>query len=92
MVARHDSWRAMQQLLHEGVCHAIGVSNFEISHLEALRLADGCAIRPAVNQIELHPCVDLFASSCANVDTCTDLQNITQPNIRQTVTITAVLR
>ena len=54
-VNRHESWRALQELQASGRIHAIGVSNFEISHLEALRLAPTTTVKPAVNQIELHP-------------------------------------
>jgi 2,5-diketo-D-gluconate reductase A len=48
-----ESWRAMQDLLAEGLTRAIGVSNFLPEHLD--RLADATATVPAVNQIELHP-------------------------------------
>ncbi|WP_270170780.1 aldo/keto reductase [Paenibacillus sp. SYP-B4298] len=48
-----DSWRAMVKLYEEGYVRAIGVSNFQSRHLEALQQL--CPIIPAVNQIELHP-------------------------------------
>jgi 2,5-diketo-D-gluconate reductase A len=48
-----ESWRAMQDLLAEGLTRAIGVSNFLPEHLD--RLAAETTIVPAVNQIELHP-------------------------------------
>lgn len=48
-----DSWRALERLKEDGKVRAIGVSNFEIPHLE--RLLAETAIVPAVNQIELHP-------------------------------------
>jgi len=48
-----ESWRAMQKLYEEGLVRAIGVSNFNVHHLEAL-IADSGFI-PAVNQVELHP-------------------------------------
>ena len=54
-VNRHESWRALQELQKGGRVHAIGVSNFEISHLEALRQAPTTTVMPAVNQIEVHP-------------------------------------
>jgi diketogulonate reductase-like aldo/keto reductase len=53
--ARLDSWRALEDLRQEGVCRAIGVSNYTIRHLEELRGASRTA--PAVNQVELHPWV-----------------------------------
>ena len=48
-----DVWRALEQVHGEGRARAIGVSNFQIGHLE--RLLDEGGIRPAVNQIEVHP-------------------------------------
>jgi diketogulonate reductase-like aldo/keto reductase len=50
---RLRSWRALERILAEGRCRAIGVSNFMIRHLEEL-LAHAQS-PPAVNQIELHP-------------------------------------
>ncbi len=50
-----DTWRALEKLYKDGWVRAIGVSNFQIHHLEDL-LAD-CEIRPMVNQVELHPCL-----------------------------------
>src|SRR5215469_3752344 len=50
---RLHSWRALERILGEGRCRAIGVSNFMVHHLEEiLRHAH---VPPAVNQIELHP-------------------------------------
>jgi diketogulonate reductase-like aldo/keto reductase len=48
-----ESYRAMERLYKEGRIKAIGVSNFNIPHLERLR--SECEITPMVNQIELHP-------------------------------------
>jgi len=48
-----DSWRALNELLEEGSVRAIGVSNFEPDHIDAVIEATGTT--PAVNQIELHP-------------------------------------
>ncbi len=51
--ARKDSWRALGEIYKTGKAKAIGVSNYEISHLkEAASYSD---IMPAVNQIEFHP-------------------------------------
>ncbi len=50
---RLDSWRALERLLREGRCRAIGVSNFMVHHLNELVAAS--EIVPAVNQFELHP-------------------------------------
>lgn len=51
--AYKESWLALEHLYQEGKIRAIGVSNFQVHHLE--RLASYSTIQPAVNQIELHP-------------------------------------
>ncbi len=48
-----ETWRALEKLYQDGRVRAIGVSNFNISHLETLQ--QECAIVPMVNQVELHP-------------------------------------
>ncbi|MDR2925174.1 MAG: aldo/keto reductase [Azoarcus sp.] len=48
-----DSWRALIALKNEGRVRSIGVSNFQISHLQ--HLLDETGVVPSVNQIELHP-------------------------------------
>ena len=48
-----ESWRAFERLLSDGRVLSIGVSNFEIAHLE--RLLAETDVTPAVNQVELHP-------------------------------------
>jgi 2,5-diketo-D-gluconate reductase A len=48
-----ETWKAMEGLLDGGGVRAIGVSNFQVAHLQ--RLIDGASVVPAVNQIELHP-------------------------------------
>ncbi|HEX4362080.1 MAG TPA: aldo/keto reductase [Pseudonocardia sp.] len=48
-----DTWKGFEKLLADGKARSIGVSNFEVSHLE--RLAKETDTVPAVNQIELHP-------------------------------------
>lgn len=50
-----DTWREMQKLLEGGRVRSIGVSNFQIAHLEKLLGDKGTTVVPAVNQIELHP-------------------------------------
>lgn len=47
------TWRAMEALYHQGKARAIGVSNFEIPQLE--KLYQYATVRPAVNQVEIHP-------------------------------------
>lgn len=48
-----DAWRAMEKLYRDGRVRAIGVSNFQIHHLEDL-MADA-AIKPMINQVEFPP-------------------------------------
>ena len=50
---RKDTWRAMERLAEEGVCKAIGISNYMKHHLQ--EILSHCNIPPAVNQIELSP-------------------------------------
>ena len=50
---RLQSWRALEHIIGEGRCRAIGVSNYMVHHLE--ELMSRARIPPAVNQIELHP-------------------------------------
>ncbi|KIV84347.1 hypothetical protein PV11_00131 [Exophiala sideris] len=49
------TWQEMQKLLDTGKVRNIGVSNFQIRHLERLVADPSCNVVPAVNQIELHP-------------------------------------
>jgi 2,5-diketo-D-gluconate reductase A len=48
-----ETWRAFERIYAEGRARAIGVSNFQIPHLE--RLLAETDVVPAVNQIEAHP-------------------------------------
>ncbi|CAN9502720.1 unnamed protein product [Ophioblennius macclurei] len=50
---RAETWRALEKLYEEGVCRAIGVSNFLVKHLEQLQ--EDCSVTPHVNQVEYHP-------------------------------------
>ena len=47
------SWKAMQELYHQGKIRAIGVANFQPDRVMDLIMNSGFA--PAVNQIETHP-------------------------------------
>ncbi|QOR47709.1 aldo/keto reductase [Trueperella pecoris] len=47
------TYRVMEEFVASGQARAIGVSNFEIHHLE--KLLSGVSIKPAVNQVEIHP-------------------------------------
>jgi len=48
-----ETWRSLELAYDAGLCRAIGVSNYEIDHLE--ELFDTCSVKPHVNQIEFHP-------------------------------------
>ncbi|RYG89225.1 aldo/keto reductase [Loktanella sp. IMCC34160] len=50
---RIDQWRALLRLKEAGKARSVGVSNFNIGHLEEIRAA-GLPL-PDANQIELHP-------------------------------------
>ncbi len=50
---RLESWRALERLLDDKRVRAIGVSNFMPHHLD--ELMKHARVKPAVNQIELHP-------------------------------------
>jgi 2,5-diketo-D-gluconate reductase A len=48
-----STWKTLEEFQREGRARSIGVSNFQIEHLQ--RLADEADVVPAVNQIERHP-------------------------------------
>jgi 2,5-diketo-D-gluconate reductase A len=48
-----STWRTLGEFLSDGRAKAIGVSNFEVDHLE--RLAAETGLLPDVNQVEVHP-------------------------------------
>jgi 2,5-diketo-D-gluconate reductase A len=48
-----STWKTLEEFQRDGRARSIGVSNFQVGHLQ--RLADESDVVPAVNQIELHP-------------------------------------
>jgi len=48
-----STWKTLEEFRTDGRARSIGVSNFQVAHLE--RLAAETDTVPAVNQIELHP-------------------------------------
>jgi diketogulonate reductase-like aldo/keto reductase len=52
-VTLHDTWNAMERLVENGSCKAIGVSDFTIERLE--EIVRSARIMPAVLQVEAHP-------------------------------------
>ncbi|MGH3444924.1 MAG: aldo/keto reductase, partial [Nocardioidaceae bacterium] len=61
-----DTWRALERLYHDGRVRAIGVSNFEPDHLQALMKT--AEVTPAINQVELHPYLQQQAIRHTNAD------------------------
>lgn len=51
--ANAETWRALEELYHDGTLKAIGVSNFLVHHLESLLKT--AKVTPFVNQIRLAP-------------------------------------
>ncbi|MBD3255505.1 MAG: aldo/keto reductase [Candidatus Lokiarchaeota archaeon] len=50
---RHETWKALEELLEENKVRAIGVSNFTINHLK--ELIEQSSTVPSVNQVEFNP-------------------------------------
>ncbi|RKN30179.1 aldo/keto reductase [Micromonospora musae] len=48
-----STWKTLEEFQRDGRARSIGVSNFQVPHLE--RLATEAQVVPAVNQIEVHP-------------------------------------
>ncbi|MUN63763.1 aldo/keto reductase [Kocuria sediminis] len=48
-----ETWKAMIEIRDAGLTRAIGVSNFQVPHLQRIIAETG--VKPAVNQIEVHP-------------------------------------
>jgi 2,5-diketo-D-gluconate reductase A len=48
-----ETWQALTELKADGRARSIGVSNFQVPHLE--RIIEETGVIPSVNQIELHP-------------------------------------
>ena len=48
-----STWKVFEEFARDGRARSIGVSNFQVAHLD--RLADETDTVPSVNQIEVHP-------------------------------------
>ena len=48
-----STWKVLEEFTRDGRARSVGVSNFQVPHLE--RLAAQADIIPAVNQVEVHP-------------------------------------
>lgn len=81
-----DTWRAMEDLVKAGKVKSIGVSNFNKFQLE--RLMKNCTIKPANNQIEVHPylnndeLVQFCQSNGVTVTAFSPLGNPSKPHTR----------
>ena len=49
-----DTWKAMEQLVKDGIVKRIGVSNFSIEQMERIRYIPDITIQPFCNQVEMH--------------------------------------
>ncbi|MFC1921828.1 aldo/keto reductase [Chloroflexota bacterium] len=48
-----DSWKALEKIYQDGRVRAIGLSNFQIHHIEDI--LEMCEVKPTLNQVEFHP-------------------------------------
>lgn len=48
-----ETWKALEAVVKKGKVKTIGVSNFSVTKIE--EIWDAANIKPAVNQVELHP-------------------------------------
>ncbi|KAI7872088.1 NADP-dependent oxidoreductase domain-containing protein [Spinellus fusiger] len=76
-----DTWRAMEQLVKEGLTKTLGVSNFTIPMLK--EILSQCEIPPAVLQMEIHPCMvqeEILAFCKENGILCTGYSPLGNPD------------
>ena len=89
-----ETWQALESLVDDGVCGAIGVSDISLDKLR--ELVAGARIKPAVVQVESHP----YLPEWELLDFCRDngivllafaaLGHSMQPNLLEDPVITAI--
>ncbi|MFB9378802.1 aldo/keto reductase [Kineococcus gynurae] len=62
-----STWKVLEEARAAGKARSIGVSNFQPAHLR--RLAQETTVKPAVNQIEVHPYFTNGEARAASIDT-----------------------
>lgn len=73
------TWEGMEALYNDGKVTNIGVSNFDIEHLETLKAHT--SIKPVINQVEFHPYLiqqslrDYLASESIQMESWSPLMN-----------------
>lgn len=74
-----ETWEGMEALYNGGKVKNIGVSNFDIEHLETLKAHT--SIKPVINQVEFHPYLiqqslrDYLASESIQMESWSPLMN-----------------
>ncbi|CAF1187680.1 unnamed protein product [Adineta steineri] len=82
-----DTWKAMEKLVDQQLVRSIGVSNFQPTEID--EILQTARIRPAVNQIELHPYLNqhVLREYCAKqniiITSYCPLANLKRPNERE---------
>jgi len=59
-----ETWKAFEDFVDEGLVKSIGLSNFNSEQIN--RVLDNCKIKPAMNQVEIHP----YFNNAKLVDFC----------------------
>jgi diketogulonate reductase-like aldo/keto reductase len=91
-----DTWKALERLVDEGRCKAIGISDVSLEQTKAI--VDGARIKPAVVHVESHPYLpqwELLEYCKANgivLQAFAALGHSSKPNLLEDPVITAIAR
>ena len=91
-----DTWRALERLVDEGKCKAIGLSDVSLERAKAI--VDAARIKPAVIHLESHPYLpewDILNYCKSNgivLQAFAALGHSSQPNLLEEPVITAIAR